>query len=118
MAGYERKRGDNAQPFEADLVREPNDDSVDLTGLSASNITVRIRALEGTTSIIDEAVDSIESVKNPARVRWKAAGTELDIEPGDYFMSFKVQFASGPERFPVRGFIPLRINQNIEKVNV
>ncbi len=118
MAGFERKRADNAQPFEIDLVRGQNDTTVDLTGLLASDIAIRIRALEGIVSIVDEAVDSIESVTDPARVKWKAAGTELDVEPGDYLMSLLVSFASGPERFPVRGFIPLRINQNIENVNL
>jgi hypothetical protein len=112
--GFKRKRGDSAQPFITDFVREPDDDPIDGTGLVAGNIIIRIKNVETGVEVISEAVDSI--VNNPLQATWKADAAELDVEAGDYAVSYKITWATGDERFPLEGWIPLVITQNYENL--
>ena len=112
---FKRKRADYAQVFMVDPVREPNDAPVDGTGLVKADIDFRIVRMEDGVSIIDENVDAVITT-NPLRINWKAAVNELDVPGGEYGVSLLIRFATGEERFPVTGFIPLIISDNAENL--
>lgn len=112
---FKRKRADTAQPFTIDVVREPNDDVVNFPGALVGDIDFRIVRMEDGVSIIDENVDNVVT-QSPLQINWKATGSELDIPGGEYGVSLLVRFATGEERFPVTGFIPLIISDNSENL--
>jgi hypothetical protein len=116
--GFKRKRADFGVPFTIDVVREPDDDPYNGTGLLATGIDIRIVRMEDAVEIINENVDTVVT-QNPLQVRWAAAVTELDIAAGHYGISLLIRGGENPggeERFPVNGFIPLELTENHENL--